>query len=250
MSEPVVEIQDMSFSYDSGIVLRDVNLTVEAGEFACVVGPNGGGKTTLLKMLLGLLTPDTGTVRVFGTTPSRALGHMAYVPQRPQFDSGFPVTVMDVVLMGRLTPTRHVGRYRREDRTAARDALQEVDADDLAGRPFSGLSGGQQQRVLIARALASQPDMLLLDEPTSHLDPRTESELHNLLHELNERMTVMLVSHDVGFVCGAVHSVICVNCTVTAHTTCELTSEVMSNLYGRHVRMIDHDTSCMRKDEQ
>lgn len=245
MAEAIIDIRNMSFSYETDLVLRDINLTIEKGEFGVVVGPNGGGKTTLLKIILGLLEPDSGTVRVFDKPPRRALDRMAYTPQHMRFDSSFPVSVRDVVLMGTLGPGKHTGRYRKDDFQAAADALDEVNATGLADRPFSELSGGQQQRVLIARALAGRPDLMLMDEPTSHLDPRTESELHDLLHELNERLTIMLVSHDVGFVCDAVHSVICVNRTITTHTTRELTSEHMSDLYGRHVRMVDHGHHCL-----
>jgi zinc transport system ATP-binding protein len=245
MAETVIDIRGVNFSYETEPVLREIDLHVSSDEFAVVVGPNGGGKTTLLKLILGLLDPDCGTVRVFGKPPRRAVDRMAYTPQHMRFDSSFPVNVRDVVLMGTLGPGRHVGRYNSDDYEAAADALQEVDAESLADRPFSELSGGQQQRVLIARALAGRPDLMLMDEPTSHLDPRTESELHDLLHELNERLTIMLVSHDVGFVCGAVHSVICVNRTITTHTTRELTAEHMADLYGRHVRMVDHASHCL-----
>jgi zinc transport system ATP-binding protein len=249
MAESIVDIQDVRFSYESETVLEDVSLTVQPGEFACIVGPNGGGKTTLLKLILGLLSPDSGTIRVFGKPPSQAVDRMAYTPQHMRFDATFPVSARDVVLMGTLGPGRHIGRYKKHDHAAADDALNEVSAADLADRPFSALSGGQQQRVLIARALAGQPDLMLMDEPTSHLDPRTESDLHDLLHQLNERLTIMLVSHDVGFVCDAIHSVICVNRTITTHSTRELTADHMADLYGRHVRMVDHHSHCLREEE-
>lgn len=243
MDQPAVAIRNLDFSFGRTEVLREVSLEIAPGDFACIVGPNGGGKTTLLRLMLGLLTPDRGEVRIFGRPPGEARATMAYTPQHLLFDPDFPVTAMDVTLMGRLTGGMHL-RYNRKDRQAARHALEEVDLAELANRPFSSLSGGQRQRVLIARALASQPDVILLDEPTASLDPHTENELHRLLHDLNERMTLVMVSHDVGFVCEMVHTVICVNRQVTVHPTQHLTGQVIDELYGRGTRAIRHDVSC------
>jgi zinc transport system ATP-binding protein len=243
--EVVIEFGGVWFSYDGLPVLEDVDLAIRRGEFACIVGPNGGGKTTLLKLALGLIAPDRGLLRVLGRPPRRVRPRLGYTPQYVQFDAEFPASVMDVVLMGRLGIGRSIGPCRKEDRRAARDALAEVGLADHEKRSFAGLSGGQRQRVLIARALAARPDVLLMDEPTSNLDPRTEGELHDLLHRLNENATIALVSHDVGFVCEMVHRVICVNRTVSVHNTRELTAEVIAEMYGRHVRAIDHDAGCL-----
>ncbi len=243
--EVVIEFVGVWFSYDGAPVLEDVDLAIRRGEFACIVGPNGGGKTTLLKLALGLLSPGHGQVSVLGRRPRRVRSQLGYTPQYVQFDAEFPASVMDVVLMGRLGVGPSIGFCRREDRQAAREALAEVGLADHGHRPFSGLSGGQRQRVLIARALAARPELLLMDEPTSNLDPRTEGELHELLHRLNEKVTIALVSHDVGFVCEMVHRVICVNRTVSVHNTRELTAEVIAEMYGRHVRAIDHDSTCL-----
>ncbi|UCG50958.1 MAG: ABC transporter ATP-binding protein [Candidatus Latescibacterota bacterium] len=242
-SEPVIRVRDLDFSYDGrNLVLEDVNVDVNGGEFAAVIGPNGGGKTTLLRLILGLLEPQRGTIDVFDRRPCESRRRIGYMPQYPRLDPDFPVTVMDVALMGRLAKGPRVGPYRRVDRDVALGALDEVSCADLRNRSFSRLSSGQRQRVLIARALSSEPDLLLLDEPTSNLDPSVQDDLHDLLHTLNERMTVIVVSHDVAFVSKHVNRVVCVNRTVALHPTSEMKGDLVSMLYGDHgVRLVDHE---------
>ncbi|NLF31774.1 MAG: ABC transporter ATP-binding protein [Planctomycetes bacterium] len=243
--DPIVAASDVWFAYDGQPVLREVSFTIRAGERVCVVGPNGGGKTTLLKLMLGLLEPTRGELRIFGEPPGRQQRRVGYTPQHSQFDAAFPVSVLDVVLMGRLGRTPMVGPYRRADRAAAADALAEVGLADLRRRPFSALSGGQRQRVLIARALASEPELLLLDEPTANLDVGVEQEFGDLLADLSERLTLVLVSHDIGFVAELVDKVVCVRGTVAIHATAELTGELMRDLYGHDVRLVRHDHNCL-----
>jgi zinc transport system ATP-binding protein len=245
MSEPAIEISDMWFSYGSQVVLRGVNLRIERGEFVCMLGPNGGGKTTLLRLMLGLLKPDRGSVRVLGGQPQETCARTGYVAQQSQFDPSFPVSVLDVVLMGRLGRGGAIGWHRRADVRHADAALAEVRMSGLRKRPFSELSGGQRQRVLIARALAAGPELLLLDEPTSNLDVGVEQEFHNMLAGLARRMTVVLVSHDIGFVTEKVGKVICVQQTVAVHPTASLTGDVMRDLYGQDIRLVRHDHSCV-----
>lgn len=237
----VIELRNVCFAYGAQPVLQDVSLTVQAGDFASVVGPNGGGKTTLLKLVLGLLEPDSGVVRVFGRAPREVRRRIGYMPQHARLDPQFPVTVLDVVLLGRLGAGLRLGPFRPADRLAALEALREVDMQDLRHRRFAALSGGQRQRVLIARALAGQPDLLLLDEPTSNLDPHVEGEFYELLRRLNDRMTILVVSHDLGFVSQLVRTVICVNRSVQAHPTGELTGDAVSRMYAHDVRMVMHD---------
>jgi zinc transport system ATP-binding protein len=237
---PVIEFDDVSFSYDGAPVLEHVDLAIRANEFVCLVGPNGGGKSTLLKLALGLLTPRAGRVRLLAATPAESRGRVGYMPQHAQLDPQFPVTVMDVVLMGRLTSGLRPGPFARVDRQVAAEALREVELYEFRGRVFSSLSGGQRQRVLIARALACEPEVLMLDEPTASLDLHVEERLYELLRELSRRMTVVIVSHDVGFVSQYVQRVICVNRTVETHATGEVTGGVIAELYGRDVRMIHH----------
>jgi zinc transport system ATP-binding protein len=206
-----------------------------------VVGPNGGGKTTLLKLILGLIHPTAGTVRVFGRPPVEARTRIGYVPQHSLADQSFPVRVLDVVLTGRLERRRVFGGYGAADRDAAMEALREVELCEHASRPFATLSGGLRQRTLIARALASQPDILLLDEPTANLDVMMEGELYALLRRLHERLTILLVTHDLGFVSDFSKTVVCVKRTIAVHPTGELTGELISEMYGRDVRAVLHD---------
>ena len=244
MPDPLVRIKDASFSYHGVPVLEDVDLTVTEGDFVSIVGPNGGGKTTLIKIILGLVRPYRGTVSVFGRPPVKARPRIGYMAQQSTFDFLFPVNVLDVVLMGRLGHRAGIGFYGRDDRKAAIQALDRVEMEPLRNRPFSRLSGGQRQRVLLARALVSNPDLLLLDEPTANVDAALETELFEILNELNRHMTIMLVTHDLGFVSAYVRSVICVNRRLAVHPTSSITGEMIHKLYGGNVQMIRHDHRC------
>jgi len=241
-STPVIEVEDLSFRFDTGPpVLEDVNIKITAGDFASVIGPNGGGKTTLVKLIVGLLKPTTGRVRVFGLPPGKARPRIGYMPQHAMMDPRFPVRATDVVLMGRLGTGRRFGNYTRADREAAAEALAMVDLEALGGRPFSDLSGGQRQRVLLARALVTDPDLLLLDEPAAGLDQKVELDFFELLQELNQHITIVLVTHDLGFVAGFVRTVICVHGHVDIHPTSSLDGRAISEIYGGEVRMVRHD---------
>lgn len=242
----IIKLNDVSFSWTRGYpVLDNVNLTICNCETACIVGPNGGGKSTLLNLILGIIQPDRGTVRVFGEAPEQARRRIGYMPQYAKLDLQFPVNVMDVVLMGRLRPG-FWGRYSRTDRETARRVLEEMSVADLARRPFAELSGGQRQRVLIARALACNPEILLLDEPTANVDPGFQEQFYEILRQLRSRMSILIVSHDVGFVSSDINTVVCVNHQVQVHKAADITPESISNIYGYHVKMIDHshDLNC------
>ena len=241
MSEqiPPVALRGVSFSYGGIPVLEDVSLTIPPGDLTCLIGPNAGGKTTLLKLILGLIPPAAGEVRVFGVAPARAALRIGYMPQQAEHDPQFPVTALDVVSMGRLSD-RKGGLYRKADREAAQQALVAVGMGESARTLFARLSGGQRQRVLIARALCDDPDLLLLDEPTANVDQRAGEVFYDLLRRLNERMTILLVSHDVGVVAKLVKTVICVNRGVAAHATADLTGTHIAELYGAQMAMVRH----------
>ena len=243
IEQPDIEINNLTFSYDTVPVLEDVNLKVKHGEFATIVGPNGGGKTTLLRLLLGILKPVQGKIAVLGSTPEKARLRVGYMPQHADLDPQFPVTVMDVVLLGRLG-RRFGGRYTKEDRQLALKALEEVQLESMVRTAFSTLSGGQKQRALIARALCCNPEMLLLDEPTANIDPEVEENLLTILQELNQRMTILLVSHDMGFVSRVVKSVICVNRRVLIHPTSRVDGTLIKDVYGDDYCMVRHDHRC------
>ena len=224
--------------------LREVTLTVDAGELVYVVGPNAAGKTTLLETINGLLPPATGTVQVHGmdvTTHGRHVRQaIGYVPQYPAFARDFPVTVEQVVLTGRLGRGRLLGGYRRDDRELARWVMTQTEIVDLAPRRIATLSGGQLQRVLVARALACEPQILILDEPTANIDMRVESDIFDLLRVLNQRMTILVVSHDVAFISAYVRRVACVNRTLLCHATESIDGQVIQDLYGGEVRHVAH----------
>lgn len=245
---PIIDISELSFSYDSLPVLTGINLQIQDGEFLGIVGPNAGGKSTLLKLVLGLLEPQSGRVQVLGKSPHAARKHLGYVPQHPSFSRDFPISVEQAVHLGRLGYAQHrgwwqalmPGRFSSDDRRAVRLALEEVEADGIARRQIGSLSGGQLQRVLLARALVGEPRILILDEPTANIDQRLEGEIFDLLKRLNERMTILVVSHDVAFISHYVKRVACVSRTLVCHQTDEVDGAVIQELYGEHVRMISH----------
>jgi zinc transport system ATP-binding protein len=241
----IIVLRDVSFAYDHVPVLEHVDLTIMERELVAMVGPNGGGKTTLLKLILGLLRPDQGKVRVFSQPPERVRLRMGYVPQYVHYDPQFPVSVIDIVLMGRLG---RPSRYGKLDREAAHEALHLVGMEEVADRPFEALSGGQRQRALIARALASESDLLLLDEPTANIDALVEAELFELLKEMNQRMTILMVSHDLALVSSIVKRAICVNRQVAMHPTSDITDGDMQQMYGGDLRMVRHDLSCFEQE--
>jgi len=240
-NKTLVSFQNVTFSYDGAPVLDDVSFTIQERTFISIVGPNAGGKTTLLKLMLALLKPSRGTIEIFGHPPEKARPRIGYMPQYVQFDPNFPVTVLDVVLMGRLGNGVRFGPYGKVDKAIALEALAKLEMDKARNRPFMALSGGQRQRVLIARALTAEPELLLLDEPTSNVDMAVETELFELLNTMSKTITVVVVSHDLGFVSQYVQSVICVNRLVMMHPTTAVTGEVISALYGSDVRMVRHD---------
>jgi zinc transport system ATP-binding protein len=246
--QTVVELQDVTFSYGAVPVLERVNLHIEAGEFIGIVGPNAGGKSTLLKLILGLLEPQSGRVQVLGRQPPEASRLLGYVPQHPSFARDFPITVEQAVLLGRIGTRAHrswlgnlvPGGYTKADYQATRRSLREVEADDLANRQIGSLSGGQLQRMLLARALAAEPSVLILDEPTANIDQRLESGIFDLLKRLNEHMTILIVSHDVGFISSYVSRVACINRTLVCHRTDTIDGQVIQDLYRENVRMVVH----------
>ena len=231
MSENIIKVRDLDFSYNRQPVLRDVDLEVAASDFMAMIGPNGGGKTTLLKLMLGLLSADRGQILIFGKSPKAVSHRIGYVPQDVHINKDFPVSVFDVVLMGKLKPGRGRARHSKEDRAAARRALEKVEMADYGDRRIGELSGGQLQRVFVARALVTEPDLLLLDEPTASIDTKGQREFYALLKELNETITIIVVSHDLMVVSGYVKSVACVNQRLHYHGHAELTGEMIELMY-------------------
>lgn len=244
----VVRFEDVSFSYTRVPVLHDVGFHIHENEFVAFVGPNGSGKSTILKLLLGLERPSSGSISLFGQSVRSGLSHVGYVPQHADYDPSFPVSVREVVTMGLLKPFSR--QKKAEDNIAVNAAMELVEIEDLASRPYSALSGGQRRRVLVARSLASKPRLLVLDEPTTNMDVESESRLFHTLGQLKGNTTIVIVTHDSGFVSGLTDVVLCVGndsgdgCgrTVVRHRT-EPAPGSASTLYGGNALQVRHDES-------
>jgi zinc transport system ATP-binding protein len=241
MSREIIKFDNVDFSYDKEIVLEKVSIQLYQKEMVSIIGPNGSGKTTMLKLMLGLLKPTGGKITIFGKSPEKVRHVFGYVPQHASFDPRFPVNVFDVVLMGSLK-SRTFGLYNKSDKKKAYSALDRIGLIDLKNRSFATLSGGQQQRVLIARALAGDPEVLLMDEPTANVDRKAEQDLYALIQDLSKKYTVILVSHDLGVVPKISDLIICVNRNVMIHTKEELTGQSIQEMYSCHVDFVRHDS--------
>ena len=232
----MVRVEGVTFGYDARPVLEDVSLDIGAADYLAIIGPNGGGKTTLVKLVLGLLEPWSGRIARHLPSPHAA----GYVPQFAAFDRSFPLRVAEVVHMGRLG-LRGVGRrWSAEDRRAVAAVLSRLGLEDVAGSAVSELSGGQLQRTLIARALVGEPAILFLDEPLASIDRESRRVVLEALDELNRRIPVIVVTHDVTLFTGAVRQIACVNRTLHYHPSGELTNEMLQEVYGCPVELVTH----------
>ncbi|MGQ9586572.1 MAG: metal ABC transporter ATP-binding protein [Anaerolineae bacterium] len=236
----VISVRHLWAGFDHEMVLEDINLSVQELDFIGLIGPNGGGKTTLLRVLLGLHPPARGEVRVMGQSARKGRRYIGYVPQVVEFDRDFPVSVWDVARMGRLGRRGLLRRYTPEDDRAVLEALRSVEMEDLRDRPFGELSGGQRQRVYIARALATEPRILLLDEPLASVDPEVRLSIYELLGRLNERITILMVSHDIGAVSSYVKTVGCLNRRLFYHGEKQVTPEMLAEGYSCPIDLIAH----------
>jgi zinc transport system ATP-binding protein len=245
MSPAAIHMRDLWVSYNHQPVLEDITLDIEENTCVGVLGPNGAGKSTLLKVILGLLPPTRGEILVFGEDPrqGRSQGNLiGYLPQRPLSNPRFPVSVLDVVLMGRYGRLGLGRRPGREDREAALALLERLGIPHLAHRPIGEISGGQQQRVFIARALAVNPRLLILDEPTISLDACSQDEVYDLVNRLKSEMelTVIMVSHDIGAVASHVDDIICLNRRVHVHAPPPIGRVALENTFGCAVEYLFH----------
>jgi zinc transport system ATP-binding protein len=231
MNQTIIETHNLNFSYNGQPVIRDVNLKIQSGDFMAMIGPNGGGKTTLLKLMLGLLKADSGSIRIFGKPPKEVSYRIGYVPQDIHTSQNFPISSSDVVLMGKLKPGRGWSRHAKEDRMDALQALERVGIGKYGNRRIGELSVGQKQRVFIARALVTDPDILFLDEPTASIDTKGQNEFYAILKELNPKITIIVVSHDLMVISKYVKSVACVNQRLHYHGHAELTGEMIEMMY-------------------
>jgi zinc transport system ATP-binding protein len=240
MSGEIVVLEDVWVRYGDVTALEGINLSVNQHGLLGIIGPNGGGKTTLLKVILGLVKLSRGKVLVMGDIPERCRKSIGYVPQHSEFDRDFPVSVLDVVLMGRLGRAGLFKGYGEEDRRIALDALERVEMLDLKDKQLGRLSGGEMQRVLIARALATEPRLLLLDEPATSIDKPMQTGLYELLKRLKQEIAIIMVSHDIGVISTYVDRIACLNRRLFYHGSREITAEVLEETYQCPVEMIAH----------
>lgn len=238
MTNKTVEISHLSLKYNEQLVLDDINLSIDENDFMAIIGPNGGGKSTLLKAILGLLSPDSGEIKVFGLEPKKARNLMGYLPQNIKFDQDFPINVFETVLTGRYHGLFQ--GYTKKDRKAVLKVLKDVDMYDKKDRQISKLSGGQMQRVFIARAIVRQPKLLIMDEPMASIDPEMQSSFYELMSKLNDDMTIILVSHDVGAVSSHVNKIACLNQKLFYHGDVEDSAKGLEEIYHCPIELISH----------
>jgi zinc transport system ATP-binding protein len=236
--ENAVELNGVWVQYNSAPALEDITVSIKKNEFVSVIGPNGGGKTTFLRVILGLIPPQKGEVRVLGPPPHPGSLSVGYLPQYISFDRSFPISIFDVVLMGRYS--RPLTGYSDRDKDMVKESLTTVGMLDSVHRQIGTLSGGELQRVFLARALVKTPQLLLLDEPTTSIDPEMRASFYDLLSELKKQMTIILVTHDVSVVSAYVDSVACLNRKLFYHGTTEGVLGKLEDVYGCPVEILAH----------
>jgi len=234
----IIEIKNLSFSYDTQTVLKDINLTVEEKDFLAIIGPNGGGKSTLLKAILGINQVEKGDIKILGEKPSLNFSKLGYVPQNTNINTNFPIKVIEVVMMGHIRDKKEglksqsflhkyfkIG-YNEFEKSCALSALQQVGMEKFADHKIGTLSGGERQRVMIARALCSDPSILILDEPTANIDVSWQKQIYDLLKELNKTITIVVVSHDISVILSYASKVAHINKIITYHDISHTTNLV------------------------
>lgn len=246
----IVQVQNLSYRYDKENVLENINLSIQKGSFLAIVGPNGSGKSTLLKLMLGLIKPQKGTIRLFGQEIGKFKEHhkIGFVSQKANsFNTGFPATVFEVVASGL---TKKLGLFRflqKKHHDKIKQAIESVGMEKFMDRNIGELSGGQQQRVFIARALVSNPELLILDEPTVGVDAENVNSFYEMLERLNKQngITLLLVTHDIGTISDKVTNVACLNKNMHFHGSTEefeqLKINEVSEIYGHDVHVLTHD---------
>lgn len=239
-NRPIIELQDIEVAYDEKTVLRDVNLTVYEKDFLGIIGPNGGGKTTLIKVILRLLKPKKGSLRFYADGKSVEEIKIGYLPQYNNIDKKFPISVYDVVLSGLSRQKSLFRRFSKEQRQRVNDVIRQMGLEGLEQRTIGQLSGGQLQRALLGRAIISQPDVVILDEPNTYIDKRFEAKLYDLLGEINREHAIILVSHDIGTVLQNVKTIACVNETLDYHPDTEISSEWLEKRFGCPIEILGH----------
>lgn len=214
----IIEIKELSFAYKKQKILENISLDIEERDFLAIIGPNGGGKSTLLKLILGINPVQSGSIKTFGEKPTKNLSKIGYVPQNTNVNTDFPIKVIEVVLMGHIGSKRPLFGYAKEETMCAMGALAQVGMDKFAQKKIGELSGGQRQRVMIARALCAHPQILILDEPTSSIDVDGQKQIYELLELLNKTITILVVSHDISVILEFANKVVHINKRLTQHS--------------------------------
>jgi len=236
-----IEIDSLSVQYNNTNALSNINLSVVESDFLAVIGPNGGGKSTLIKTILGIIKPQCGIIKIFGQKPEKYSYPIGYVPQFSSFSNNFPIKVIDVILSGRLVGRMNLfHRYTERDYKIAEDLMGKLNVSHLKHRQIDQLSGGQLQKVLIARALATEPELLLLDEPTANIDTDSKTQIYEFLKDINSLMTIILVTHDTAAISSYIKSVACLNKKLYYHGEPELENDVIQETFGCPVDLIAH----------
>ena len=247
-ASPIIEIKNLSAGYDNRTVLHDVNLTVYERDFLGIIGPNGGGKTTLIKCILGLLKPTAGEILYhtgqgsFPQSSSIPPLTMGYLPQYSSIDRKFPITVEEVILSGLSSKKPLASRFTAQHREKASAVIARMGLEGMEQRAIGALSGGQLQRALLGRAIISDPQVVILDEPSTYIDKRFEARLYKLLAEINEECAIILVSHDIGTVLQQVKSIACVNETLDYHPDTDVTEEWLERNFNCPIELLGHGT--------
>ncbi len=237
----IIEIKNLTFSYDNQVVLEDINLTVEDKDFLAIIGPNGGGKSTLIKTILGINKITQGNINILGHEPSLNLSKIGYVPQNTNINTNFPIKVIEVVMMGHIRDKYEENKsknflhkyfkigYNEFEKSCALSALKQVGMEEFAQNKIGSLSGGQRQRVMIARALCSHPSILILDEPTASIDVSWQKQIYDLLKELNKTITIIVVSHDISVILSYASKVAHINKIITYHDISHKENKIQTN---------------------
>ncbi|MCD8176275.1 MAG: ABC transporter ATP-binding protein [Tannerellaceae bacterium] len=236
----IIDIRNITAGYGDKIVLRDVNLSLYENDFLGIIGPNGGGKTTLLKVILGLLSPVRGEISFFNNEQKVNQLKIGYLPQLNQIDKKFPISVKEVITSGLAAQKPRPGRYNQQQLERITEVIGQMGLDELADRPIGELSGGQLQRVLLGRSIVADPQLLILDEPNSYVDKRFESHFYELLEEINKRSAIILVSHDIGTVLRMVKNIACVNETLHYHSGSDVSADWLDDKYACPIELIGH----------
>jgi zinc transport system ATP-binding protein len=238
MANCIIKIENVSFSYNGSMALKDINLEVYENDFLALLGPNGGGKTTLLKLISGLLKPDKGRIELFGKPPEKNMNKIGYVSQETDTNKTFPISVWDVVMTGRLAPYKTDKNYKKMDKYAVKDTLELMQIWECRKKRIGEISGGQRKRVLIARALAGSPEILLLDEPTAGIDAYGQAAIYELFKELNKKITIIIATHDFMTLSNNIKTAACVNKDLHFHNLDEVSSALFKDTFSCSIELM------------